>query len=149
MEQLIEAFGIDLKGITVQIINFAILVALLSYFLYRPILNLLDEREAKITAGIKDAEAAAESKAKAEDERLEVLKAAHHDAEEINTRARSSAEEKSAEIVKAAEEKAASVIRAAEGKGEDIKNQARKDSEAEIASLAVLAAEKVLREKAS
>ncbi|HMA79010.1 MAG TPA: hypothetical protein VKP88_07860, partial [Candidatus Paceibacterota bacterium] len=65
MEQLIQAFGIDTRLIVVQIINFGLLLALLSYFLYRPILNLLEEREAKITQGIKDAEAAAAAKADA------------------------------------------------------------------------------------
>ena len=41
--------------------------------------------------------------------------------------------------------KAEGIVKDAEAKGEDIKTQAKKDSEAEIAKLAVLAAEKVLR----
>src|SRR5665647_3963698 len=40
-----------------QIINFLILVWLLKRFLYKPILKAIDEREEKIAAQIKDAEA--------------------------------------------------------------------------------------------
>lgn len=39
MDQLIQAFGIDAKLITVQIINFGILLAALTYFLYKPVLK--------------------------------------------------------------------------------------------------------------
>jgi F0F1-type ATP synthase membrane subunit b/b' len=45
-------------------------------------------------------------------------------------------------------QKASEVISDAEAKGANIKAQALKDSEAEIAKLAVLAAEKILAEKA-
>jgi len=40
-----------------QILNFIVLVWLLKRFLYKPILNAIDEREKKIAAQIKDAEA--------------------------------------------------------------------------------------------
>jgi F0F1-type ATP synthase membrane subunit b/b' len=48
MEAIVEAFGIDAHLIIVQIVNFAILMAALGYFLYTPILNLLRDREEKI-----------------------------------------------------------------------------------------------------
>ena len=148
MEQLIQAFGIDVKGITVQIINFIILMGLLSYFLYKPVLKLLQDREDTIKQGIADAEAAAAAKADADTERKAVVAEAHKEAEEVNARAKQAAGEKSNEILGAAEAKAASVIQAAEQKGVDIQDQARKASEAEIAKLAVLAAEKLLKKEA-
>ncbi len=148
MEQLIEAFGIDVKGITVQIINFIILMGLLSYFLYKPVLKLLQDREDAIKQGIADAEAAAAAKAEADTERKAVVAQAHKEAEEVNTRAKQAAGEKSNEIIAAAEDKAAGVIRSAEQKGTDIQAQARKESEAEIAKLAVLATEKLLKKDA-
>ena len=39
-----------------QVINFLVLVWLLKKFLYKPILNAIDEREKKIAAQIKDAD---------------------------------------------------------------------------------------------
>lgn len=149
MEQLIHAFGIDVKLIIVQIINFVILVAVLTYFLYKPVLKVLAEREEKITQGIKDAEAAAEAKASAENEKQTILTAAHAEAESVAQKAKSFADVKSDEIIAEARTKADSVISDAQSKGAEIKAQAHKESEAEIAKVAVLAAEKILKEKTS
>lgn len=147
MEQLIQAFGIDVKLIIIQIINFVLLVGALSYFLYKPVLKILNDREEKIAQGIKDAEAAAEAKASADKEKQTILGSAHKEAEVVATNAKTYADEKAAQIVAEAQTKAEGVVKSAESKGEEIKVQARKESEAEIAKLAVLATEKVLREK--
>lgn len=145
MDQLIQAFGIDVKLITVQIINFAILLVLLSYFLYKPVLKVLADREATIKKGIKDAEAAAKAKADASTEKKAILSTAHTEAEEISARAAEHGEEKANTIVAKANDQAEQIVRDAEVKGKDIQTRARKESEAEITKLAVLAAEKVLR----
>ena len=50
--------GINLPGLITQLISFAILVFLLSRFLYKPVVNLLDERAEKIKKGLSDAESA-------------------------------------------------------------------------------------------
>jgi F-type H+-transporting ATPase subunit b len=149
MEQLIHAFGIDVKLIVVQIINFVILMGTLSYFLYKPVLKVLADREEKVAQGIKDAEAAAAAKADAEKQKQYILTAAHTEADKVAQNAKAFADEKSVSILADAQDKAASVIKDAETKGEEIKTQARRESEAEIAKIAILAAEKVLREKSS
>lgn len=149
MEQLLHAFGIDAKLIVIQIINFVVLAGALSYFLYKPVLKLLAEREEKIAQGIKDAEDAAKAKASADEEKKEILAAANKDAEGVAANAKQYADEKAAAIVADAQTKAEGIVKDAQGKGEEIKVQAQKESEAEIAKLAVLAAEKVLSEKTS
>lgn len=149
MEQLIQAFGIDAKLIVIQLINFGILAGLLTYFLYTPLLTMIKKREEKIAQGMKDAEAAAAAKATADDEKKVILGQAHKDAEVVGANAKVYADQKAETIVADAHTKAEAVVRSAEAKSEEIKVQARKDSEAEIAKLAVLAAEKVLREKTS
>ena len=58
MEQLIHAFGIDARLILLQVINFGLLMAVLSYLLYKPVLKVLAERQEKIAQGVKDAEEA-------------------------------------------------------------------------------------------
>jgi len=147
MEQLIHAFGIDIKLIVIQIINFVILVGALSYFLYKPVLKILAEREEKINQGIKDAEHAAVAKASADTEKQTILSAAHKDAEVVGANAKTYAEEKADSIVAEAKTKAEHVLKDAQSKGEEMKARAKKESEAEIAKLAVLAAEKVLRQQ--
>lgn len=147
MEEIINAFGIDARLIAIQLLNFGILMVALGYFLYQPILRILKEREDKITQGLKDAEAAALAKAQADAEKQVILTTAHKEAEEINARAKAMAEARATEIVSGAQDKAASVIEDAELKGERIKAQAIKESEKEVAQVAILAAEKILRER--
>ncbi len=148
MDQIIHAFGIDVRLIIIQIINFTVLMVALGYFLYKPVLKMLADREAKIAQGLKDAEDAAKAKDEAGVEKQGILAAAHADAAEVANRAKKAAEVKASEIVGEAEAKAASVLAEAEAKRELIKEQARKESEKEIAQVAILAAEKVLRERA-
>ena len=147
MEQLIQAFGIDLKLVVVQIINFVVLVALLSYFLYRPLMNILEAREERISQGVRDAEDAAKALNEAEQEKAAILAKAHSEAHDVNERAKKGADAKASEIVSAAEAKVSELITNAKARGEEIKSEAKRESEAEVAKMAVLAAEKVLTEK--
>ena len=149
MDQLIHSFGIDAKLIIVQVINFVLLAAGLTYFLYKPVMKVLAERAAKIEQGIKDAEEAALAKGEADEKKKEILSEAHKAAEEVATHAKSFADEKAAGIVAAAEQQAVAVLSDAEAKRREMASQAVKESEAEVAKLAVLAAEKVLRERSS
>jgi F-type H+-transporting ATPase subunit b len=149
MEQLIEAFGIDLKLIVIQVINFTVLVALLSYFLYGPILRILKERKEKIEQGLADAKAAADAKVTADAEKATVLASAHEEAAAVAARAKAHAEALTASELASAQAKGEQVIVAAGIAAQELKQKAHKESEAEIAKLAVLAAEKILRERAS
>lgn len=147
MEEIINAFGIDWRLIVIQMFNFSILAGLLWYFLYTPVLTILKEREAKIKKGVEDAEAAGVILRTADIEKQAVLRSAHSEANDIVSRASVHAEEKGADIVRAAEQTAARVLDTARITAEEIKVQARKESEAEIARVAILAAEKVIRER--
>lgn len=148
MDAIISAFGIDGRLIVIQLINFAILMAALGYFLYTPILNALKAREEKIAQGIADAEAAAVARAGAETEKGDILTAAHASAAEIAARAKATATEQAGAIVSEAEMKAAQAMKNAEAAAEQLRVKVQKEAEAEIAKTAVLAAEKVLRERA-
>ncbi len=149
MEEIIKAFGIDGRLIVIQIVNFTILMSILGYFLYTPILNLLKEREEKIAKGIKDAEDAAKAKADADVQKQAVLTAAHDEARDINGRAKVAADEKAAGIVGDAEEKANAIVKSAELRAVEVADGIKKEAEGEIAKTAILAVEKLLREKAS
>lgn len=145
MEDIIGAFGIDQRLIIIQIINFAILALALGYFLYRPVLKMLADRAAKITQGLADAAAAEAAKHAAEAEKQVVLTAAHHEAEAVGARAKTAADEKASEIVGQAQNKASEVLKNAEANSLALKAAALKESEKEVAKLAILASEKILQ----
>lgn len=147
MEGILTTFGIDSRLIIIQIFNFVLLAAALWYFLYTPVLQLLNERQEKIKKGVADAESAEHKLAEADAEKQQIISFAHKEADEINTRARAHADEKSTEIITNAEQKATAIVVDAGHKGEEAKARAHKESEAEIAKLAVLAAEQVLLKK--
>ncbi len=146
MESLIEVFGIDIRLITIQVINFVVLATILTYLLYKPVLKMLNDREAKIKQGLHDAEAAAKARENAEEERKGILEAAHKDAVEVGKRAEAHAKDRAAEIAASAEASAADKIRLAEERAMALSLEAKRQSEAEIAKMAVLAAEKILKE---
>jgi F-type H+-transporting ATPase subunit b len=145
--ELFSALGLDLRIFIAQFINFAILVFVLYRFAYNPILKLLDERKEKIKRGLEDAEAAAKALAEASEEKKHILAAANKEAEAMSARAKEFADKKATDLLTEAQKKAEQMVKDAALRGEELKVQARKESEAEIAKLAILAAEKVLKEK--
>jgi len=54
--ETLSSLGIDLKILLAQLVNFGILIFLLSKFLYKPVLKMLDQRKKKIAESIKKAE---------------------------------------------------------------------------------------------
>jgi F-type H+-transporting ATPase subunit b len=148
MESLFAAFGIEWKLLLAQGVNFLILIAGLTYFLYKPVMKMLAERAEKIARGVADAEDAAKTKAAIESERADIVAAANHDATLIVSRAEDEGKRERGDIVKAAQERSDSMLRDARAQAAELERQALLKSEKEIARAAVLAAEKILREQA-
>jgi F-type H+-transporting ATPase subunit b len=147
MEAIFTTFGIDWKLLLIQGVNFGILLAGLTYFLYKPMMKMLDERRVKVARGVADAEAAAHKLAEIEGARAKTLAEAGRDADEIMSRARASAGAKEREIVSRAEAAAAEVAKEAEAQAREAKAKAIAESKEEVAKMIVLGMEKVLAEK--
>lgn len=149
MAELLAAFGINWKLLLVQAVNFGLLLSVLTYLLYKPILRIIDERREKVAEGVRTAEAAQRRLAEAKAEGDELVGSAARDAEALVASARTRADEKGSEIVRAAESRADAVMKEAAAKAEEAKRQALAESQKDIARVAMLAAEKILREKAA
>ena len=144
MSELFAAFGINWKLLLVQAFNFGLLLAVLWYFLYRPVLKLIDDRRQKIAEGVQKAEAATRRLEEAKTEGEGIVGVASREAEGIVATARNRAEERADEIVKNAESRAQDVLKEASARAEEAKRQTLKENEREIARAAMLAAEKIL-----
>ena len=148
MGQIVTTFGIDWHELLLQAVNFGLLILLLWYFLYRPILRIIDARREKVAEGVRLAN---EAQHKLEDAHAEsdvIVSNAAHEAEGLVAAARTRAGETGAEIVKGAEDKAAALLKDAAALAEEAKRRSLREGEREIARAAMLAAEKILREKA-
>lgn len=149
MSELFAAFGLDWRLLLIQALNFAILLAVLWKFLYKPVLKMIDERREKVEKGVRDAEEAAKKLAAAQGEGKSIVAAAAKDAEGLVVAARTRAEEKGGQIVKAAETRAEGILSDAAARAEEARRQALLASEREIAKAAMLAAEKILKGKSA
>lgn len=149
MEEIARVFGLNWKLLLAQAVNFGILVAALWYFLYRPVMNLLDERRAKIEQGVKSAESAERRLGEIEQERDDVLQKATNEATSIISTSKERAEEQASGIVAGANKRAETIVDQAQAQAAESKEQALRESESQIARAAILAAEKIMREKSN
>lgn len=81
--ELIGNFGIDLRYLIAQIVNFLIIFFVLKRFAYKPVLELLKNRENTIREGLKQAEEARLLLEKATEKEKEILKNANQEARQF------------------------------------------------------------------
>jgi F-type H+-transporting ATPase subunit b len=145
MQALFEAFGLNGSLILAQAVNFAVVLIALTYFLYKPINKVLEVRQKKVAQGIEDAERAAEKLAQADTVASEKVSTAEAEAEGIMTSVREAAGAERARILKEAELRASSVAADAQARAQEATEKMFRESEKEVARLAILAAEKILQ----
>jgi F-type H+-transporting ATPase subunit b len=144
MGQFFTAFGVDWRLLLINVINFGILLAGLYYFLYGPLLRVLEERRKKVVQGVEDAEAATARLKEIEAKKDSMLAEAGKEADEVLTRARLSATEKGREMLAQSEAAAASLLKEAEAQAKAAKAEAIEESKQEVAKLIVLGMEKAM-----
>lgn len=144
MQQLLSAFGVNWSLLLAQAVNFAIVLVALWYFLYKPVNAMLTKRQEMIAKGVTDAAQAGEIFARADSEAAVRVQTADATAEKIVASAREAATTEKTRLLKEAEERAAIIAKDAEARAAESLERARRESESDIARLAVLAAEKVL-----
>lgn len=147
MEQVLNVFGIDWKLLIINAVNFGLLLAALTYFFYKPMMRMLDERRNKVAQGVKDAETAKQELEAIEHSRATMLAKAGKEADQVLSQARTLGGAKEREIVAAAEAQAARALAEAEAQAKDMKESAINESKEEVAKLIVLGMEKALIQK--
>ena len=147
MEAFFTEFGVNLPSLVFQIINFLLLLYLLNRLLFKPLLKTLDERQARISQGLKDAEQAARDRELARAEREAALDEARREAQSMIARATKIAEDSRNEIVTAARSEAERVTARARDEIVAEKDRAMTEIREQVADLAILAAGRLLREE--
>lgn len=139
--------GIDWKLLLAQAVNFGILFWVLRRFAYKPMLDFLESRSARIDKGLKDAEAAQSKLASMEEKEKQVLVDARNEARSIITLAETSAKKRDADRMKETEEKTKRFLDDARMKIEEEKQKILMEAKQEIAEIVSLSVEKILKEK--
>lgn len=145
MSQLLAAFGIDWSLLLAQAVNFGIVLVALWYFLYKPVMTMLAKRQEVVAKGVEDAARAGDLLAGADTEVLKRMAAADEEANNIVSAAREAGKAEKARMLKEAEVRAVTVTKDAEARAAEVAARARRESERDVARLAILAAEKILK----
>ena len=140
-----EALGINLSGLLTHLISFVILVGLLTYLLYRPVIRVLDQRSDRIRESLEASQRAQEEAAQSREEMQGQLEAARAQGQQMIAQAREVADRfREEELARAREEIAAERMRA-ESNIQRERDAAIEELRREFAGLAVVAAERVIR----
>src|SRR3989338_2428333 len=124
MESILSTFGIDWRLLLVNAVNFGLLLLGLWYFLYGPVMRMLEERRAKITEGVAAAESARRRLAEIEASRAAQLAAAGQEADAMLAAARRAGAAKEREMLTRAESAADGVRVEAAREGAELKREA-------------------------
>ena len=145
MGEFFEAFSVDLPKLLFQVINFLLLLYLANRFLFKRVLGLLDERNAKITKGLEDAETAARDRELARAEREAAVTEARKEAADMLANANKIATDTRDEILAKARADAEKVTERAREEITAEKEKAMAELRAQVADLALEAAGKLVR----
>jgi F-type H+-transporting ATPase subunit b len=138
--------GINPSLLIAFVVNFFILFGLLSFLLYKPVLKMLDERQARIKESMEQAEQIKEQTLKAEENMKEQLESARKEGQKIVSQAEQIGERLKSEAKEEAQQQAETLIEKARI---EIQRERDKDLEnlrKQFADIAILAAEKVIDE---
>jgi len=141
-----EALGINVGFLVVQIINFLIVFVVLRSWVYKPIVGLLEKRRETIAKGLEDARIASEARANAEKEAEKLLSDARTKAAQEAREATLRAEQQGKEVLAAAEAKAGKAREKALAEVEQERARILSDLRGQVAALAVAAAQKLIGE---
>lgn len=141
-----EALGINLGYLIVQILNFLIVLVVLRAWVFKPILGLFESRRAKISQGLEDARVAAEARANAEMEAREIIAKAESERQQKVRDASTQAEQTAKDVLAQAEVQATKIRENAQGEIAQERNQILSDVRGQVAALAIAATQKLLGE---
>jgi F-type H+-transporting ATPase subunit b len=133
------------KSLSVQMINFLILLVILQRLLYKPFLAKMAERTAAIKTSLEQAKAAQAAAARQQEENEARLRAAYAEAAAIREQALREAAEESRKHIETAQAQARKLVDETKAQLDGEIRRAREELRREVGDLAVAAAEKLLR----
>lgn len=140
----IGELGINASTLITQIITVIILLVLLRFVAYKPLMRMMDERSNRVKASMEQAEAVKAQSAKAEEELKKQLEQASREGQERIARAVKAGEEVKQKAQEDARQEAEKLLNRARSEIRRERDEAVNDVRREFADLTVLAAGKVI-----
>jgi F-type H+-transporting ATPase subunit b len=141
-----EGLGINWALLIAFVVNFIILFVILSLVAYKPIVKMLNERQAKIRESMEQAEKIRQDTARSEEEIKAHLETARKEGQNVIAQATQIGERLKEEAKQGARQEAESLVAKARGEIQREREKSTEELRAEFADIAILAAEKVINE---
>ncbi|MCL4805382.1 MAG: F0F1 ATP synthase subunit B [Anaerolineae bacterium] len=141
-----EALGINLGYLITQILGITALLLILSSFVYKPMLRVLDERKARIAKGLEDARQASIARENADMEAKRILDEARVEATNLRREAVVAAESAAKDVEHKAREDAKDILSNARAEATEERNRILADLRGQVAAISIAAANKLVGE---
>jgi F-type H+-transporting ATPase subunit b len=136
--------GINVWILIVQIVNFLILLLVLYFFAYKPVMKMLDERSHKIKESMDEVQKVKDQAAQTEEEFKKKIEAASKEGQEVIARAMRTGEEARQRAQAEAKQEAQGLVEKARVEIQRERDETIGELRQEFADLTVVAAEKVI-----
>ncbi|MEK7134230.1 MAG: ATP synthase F0 subunit B [Patescibacteria group bacterium] len=146
MTEALHVFGINGKLLLTQAVNFGIVLVVLTFVLYKPLIRTLEERRMRIKKGVEDARAAEAARLNAEEEGRRVMADVARKAEGALADAHAKAGKEEERIVREAHAEEERIMRDAKERAAEEKRKILSEGKEEIARMIVLGAERIVKE---
>ena len=147
--ELIATLGIDWQVMVAQLVNFILLIGVLSFFVYRPVLRLLDDRRERIRKSMEDAKQIENQKRDFDQHRTAKLRTVDAESGKMLENAKQLAEGMKKEILAGAEKEAAQILAKAKQQADDDRARLMQEAQESVATMVLKMTEKVLEREFS
>jgi F-type H+-transporting ATPase subunit b len=144
--EVLSNLGINLGYLLVQISSFFIMLLVLTAWVYKPLVRMIEQRRESINQGLEDARVAAEARANAEQEAEKILAEARVNASQAANEIAQRAEEQVKDIKKAAEAEAVEIREEALAEIQQERDRVLGEVRGQVITLALAAAHKLVGE---
>lgn len=142
----LDKLGINLGFLIAQLFNFGVIFILGTIFMWRPLVNMLDARSAKIQKGLEDAAAAANARLNAEAEAEEIKARARGEAQKVIEEARGRGEEVARSIEQEAQNDAAKLREQGRQSAVEERDQQLAAMRSQVAAISIAVAQRLIGE---
>ncbi len=145
LDPILKSLGVDIPSVVWHLFNFLILILILQRFMYRPVLNMLDQRAARIRDSMAQAEQVRVETALLEERSRGLLDEARREGQELLAQANRNSERLVTEARQAAQQEADRILERARADLTREREQTFQELRQQVADLALLAAGQVVR----
>jgi F-type H+-transporting ATPase subunit b len=142
----LEALGINLGYLIVQILNFIVIFVVLRAWVYKPLVKMLENRRKTIAQGLEDASEAQKARSNAEEKAQKIINEAQAKAAEITREATSRADEAAKRIQAEAQGELETLRENLKADMEEERKRLLNEVRGQVASLSIAAAQKLIGE---